>query len=79
MAGRVDISRGEHNFNPLQHAAYHHNDVRFIKPLITAGCPVDCRTYESSGGTGGHTPLARAILLTETLLPITVRSRREHQ
>ena len=59
---RVDVSPDEHGFNPLLHAAYHHNDLRFIKPLLTAGCPVDSRSSESSSGTGGHTALARTAL-----------------
>ena len=52
----------EHGANALFHAAYHHNDLRFIKPLLAAGCTVESRSYESSSGTGGHTALARTAL-----------------
>lgn len=56
------MSPDEHGANALFHAAYHHNDLRFIKPLLTAGCTVESRSYDSSNGTGGHTALARTAL-----------------
>ena len=57
---RVDVSQDEHGFNALLHAAYHHNDLRFIKPLLAAGCPLESRSRESRNG--GHTTLARTAL-----------------
>lgn len=59
---RVDVSPDEHGANALFHSAYHHNDLRFIKPLLAAGCSVESRSYVSSSGTGGHSALARTAL-----------------
>ena len=49
----------EHGVTALHDAAFHHNHLRFIKPLIEAGCPVD---HRERGSHAGHTPLARAAL-----------------
>ena len=57
---RVDVSPDEHGFNALLHAAYHHNDVRFIEPLLAAGFPLESRSRASRNG--GHTTLARTAL-----------------
>ena len=46
----------EHGFTALHHAAYHHNSISFIKPLIEAGCKIDDKEIEPYG----QSSLARA-------------------
>ncbi|KAI9832146.1 MAG: hypothetical protein M1819_004497 [Sarea resinae] len=60
LHSRVDVSPDkQHGFTALHHAAYHHNDLGFIEPLLVAGCELDLREW---GGLGGQTALSRTAL-----------------
>lgn len=39
----------EHGFTALHHAAYHHNDISFVKSLVEAGCRIDDKEKEPYG------------------------------
>ncbi|KAL8853275.1 MAG: hypothetical protein Q9221_001886 [Calogaya cf. arnoldii] len=51
LHSRVDtLPDPKHGVSALHDAAYHHNDLRFIRPLVEAGCAVDHREWGTHAG-----------------------------
>ena len=52
------------NHTALHYAAYHHNDLGFIIPLVNAGCEIDLQASSR------HTPLSRAVYADNDIVAI---------